>query len=166
MNKKEKKILCLYAVEVVASLFLAISIALVHPAQWLINNSKIHWLSTSDGILFWLSLISLITCQIWGMTATKQAQSGYSKQALKQMQNEKQYFRVFNTIEALVSACVFFAGTILTVVFLIQTRFSTVQTFISAAFATLGLSSFINFNSRTYRLVRLSCKSKKAPKER
>lgn len=166
MNKKEKKILCLYAVAVVASLFLAISIALVHPAQWLINNSNKHWLSTADGILFWLSLISLITCQVWGMTATKQARSGYSKQSLKQMQNEKPYFKVFNTIEALVSACVFLVGTILTVIFLIQTRFSTVQTFLSAAFATLGLSSFINFNSRVYRLVRLSCKNKKASKEK
>lgn len=161
MNRNRKKVGAVFYLAVISSLLLATSIALIHPAQWLYNNRDSRWLMTCTGILFWISLLALLMFQIIGHFAAKTV----SAQQIKGKSSVFSHF--FHSIEPLIFAGVFLVAAALTVLFLCQTRFSTVRTFLAAGFAVFGLANYINFNSRSYQIIRKNCpKSKLFPRKK
>lgn len=159
MTKKQKKVLRCFAAAFAASFLLGTSIALMHPAQWLMNNRKIQWFSTVDGILFWVSLICLVVCQIIGRNAAKKCRDVTEKQATKQI-------KFFKTKEALISTAAFLIGAVGTTICLIISSYSTIQTFLLAGIMVFGFANFLNFRSQSYRMIRLFWSRKSLKREK
>lgn len=153
IERKIKRTKLYFLLAVIFSVLLAATVALIYPADMRRLSEGSSTMALIVGIAFWVLLVLLMVMQAVYAGARIKTEKFILKRGEKLEYRRPIFGRVFSTVPALVSAALFAAGAALTTIRLLHSTLSSAALFFSIALAVLGLTGYINFNSKTYRFI-------------
>lgn len=140
MRKKTSKIL--YLSSAVSFFLLAVSVLLFYPSSYLFLNKGSRVLRYIAGILFWVSACSGIILQVVSRIMYGKLPKSNNTDGIKSV--------LLRTPLSLIMAAIALIGVVGSAISMAITMNSTLHTFFFLAFAVLGITEYLVFNSRYF----------------